>query len=47
MAIKFKFISTLIISIILFMLYLTFFTPQIKQIQVSQAISLKALLEKN
>ena len=45
MAIKLKLISSVIVGLLLFLLYLAFFTPEIKQITVSETISLETLLK--
>ncbi len=45
MAIKLKLISSLLIALTLFLLYLAFFTPEIKPIMASQSISLETLLK--
>ena len=45
MAIKLKLIISVIFGVLLFLLYLAFFTPEIKQITASKTISLEALLK--
>lgn len=45
MAIKLRIISSLIVALTLFLLYLAFFTPQIKRTLVSESISLETLLK--
>lgn len=45
MAIKLKIISSLLVALTLFLLYLAFFTPKIQRTIVSEAISLETLLK--
>jgi hypothetical protein len=45
MAIKLKLIASVVLAMLLFLLYLAFFTPEIKQMTVSESISLEALLK--